>query len=60
MDKDRTAGALKQVKGSIKDAIGKVTGDAKTRAEGKAEKAEGAVQNAVGGGKDAPRNAADT
>lgn len=57
MDKDRIAGAAKQVKGSIKDAIGKVTGDTKTQAEGKAEKAEGKVQNTVGSGKDAVRDA---
>ena len=59
MDKDRIAGAAKQVKGSIKDAIGKVTGDTETQAEGKAEKFEGKVQNTVGGGKDAMRDAAD-
>jgi uncharacterized protein YjbJ (UPF0337 family) len=32
-----------------------VTGDAKTQAEGTAEKAEGKVQNTVGGTKDAAR-----
>jgi len=52
MDKDRIDGAAKQVSGSIKDAVGKVTGDTKTQAEGKAEKAEGKVQNTVGGFKD--------
>jgi len=34
MDKDRIAGAAKQVKGSVKEAIGKVTGDAKTQDRG--------------------------
>ena len=29
MDKDRIAGAAHQVKGSVKESIGKVTGDAK-------------------------------
>ena len=38
MDKDRVAGAAKQVKGTVKEGVGKVTGDAKTKAEGKAEK----------------------
>jgi uncharacterized protein YjbJ (UPF0337 family) len=33
--------------------VGKVTGDAKTQAEGAAEKAAGKVQNTVGGAKDA-------
>jgi uncharacterized protein YjbJ (UPF0337 family) len=34
-----------------------VTGDAKIEAEGTAEKAEGKVQNSVGGVKDAVRDA---
>jgi len=55
MDKDRIEGAAKQVKGSIKEAVGKVTGDKKTQAEGVAEKAAGKVQNSVGGAKDAAR-----
>jgi len=38
MDKDRIAGSAKQAKGSVKEAIGKVTGDTKTQAEGAAEK----------------------
>jgi uncharacterized protein YjbJ (UPF0337 family) len=59
MDKDRIAGAAKQVKGSIKEAIGKVSGDAKTQAEGAAEKAAGKAQNTAGGAKDAVREVAD-
>jgi uncharacterized protein YjbJ (UPF0337 family) len=55
MDKDRVEGAAHQVKGAVKEAVGKVTGDAKTQAEGAAEKAAGKVQNAVGGAKDAIR-----
>jgi uncharacterized protein YjbJ (UPF0337 family) len=58
MDKDRVAGAAHQVKGAVKEAVGRVTGDAKTRAEGAAEKAAGKVQNAIGGAKDAIRDAA--
>jgi uncharacterized protein YjbJ (UPF0337 family) len=57
MDKDRIEGAAKQAKGSVKDAVGKVTGDAKLQSEGKADKAEGKVQNAIGGAKDAVREA---
>jgi uncharacterized protein YjbJ (UPF0337 family) len=57
MDKDRIDGAAKQVKGSIKEAVGKVTGDSKTQAEGVAEKAAGKLQNSVGGAKDAARDA---
>lgn len=46
---------MKQAKGSVKDAAGKVTGDAKLQAEGKVDKATGRIQNAVGGIKDAVR-----
>jgi uncharacterized protein YjbJ (UPF0337 family) len=53
MDKDRIEGAAKQVKGTIKEAIGKVTGDAKIQAEGVAEKTAGKIQSGVGGAKDA-------
>jgi len=59
LDKDRVAGAAKQVKGSIKETIGKVTGDSKTQAEGAAEKVEGKVQNTVGGLKDKARELLD-
>ena len=59
MDKDRIAGAAKQAKGAIKDAAGKVTGDTKLQAEGKADKAGGKVQNTVGGAKDTARDALD-
>jgi uncharacterized protein YjbJ (UPF0337 family) len=57
MDKDRIEGSAKQAKGALKEAFGKVTGDAKTEASGKADKAEGKIQNAVGGAKDAARDA---
>ena len=57
MDKDRVEGIGKQVKGAVKDAAGKVTGDAALQAEGKADKAEATVQNAVGGAKDKVRDA---
>jgi uncharacterized protein YjbJ (UPF0337 family) len=52
MDKDRVAGSAKQVKGSIKQAVGKAVGDAKLESEGKADQIEGKVQNVVGGIKD--------
>ncbi len=59
MDKDRIAGAGKQMKGEVKEAAGKLTGDAKLRAEGKSDKLEGKIQNAAGSAKDAVRDAAD-
>jgi uncharacterized protein YjbJ (UPF0337 family) len=56
MDKDRMEGIAKQAKGSMKEAGGKLTGDAKLKAEGKLDKAEGKVQNAVGSAKDKLRD----
>lgn len=58
MDKDRIAGTAKQAKGAVKEAAGKLTGDAKLQSEGKADKVAGKVQNAAGGMKDAIRDAA--
>jgi uncharacterized protein YjbJ (UPF0337 family) len=57
MDKNRVEGVADKAKGYIKEAAGKLTGDAKLQAEGKADKAGGAVKNAVGGGADAIRDA---
>jgi uncharacterized protein YjbJ (UPF0337 family) len=59
MDNDRIKGMGDQAKGAVKDAAGKLTGDAKLQAEGKADKLKGKVENAVGGAKDAIREAAD-
>jgi uncharacterized protein YjbJ (UPF0337 family) len=53
MDKDRIVGAAKEIKGSIKQTIGKTVGDAKLQSDGKADQVEGKVQNAIGGLKDA-------
>ena len=52
MNKDRIAGAAKDIRGSVKEAIGKAVGDAKLQADGRADQVEGKVQNAVGGLKD--------
>jgi hypothetical protein len=57
MDKDRIIGAAKEAKGAAKVAVGKVTGDAKLQAEGRADRAEGKVQNAIGGLSDTVRDA---
>jgi len=57
MDNDRIKGAANQAKGAMKDAAGKVTGDAKLQADGKADKLKGKIQNAAGGVKDSLREA---
>ena len=49
MDKDRIAGSAKEIKGAVKQVAGKALGDAKLEADGKADRIEGKVQNAVGG-----------
>jgi uncharacterized protein YjbJ (UPF0337 family) len=56
MDKDRIEGAAKQVKGTIKEAVGKITGDTKIEAEGVTDKAAGQVQSGFGKAKDAVRD----
>lgn len=56
MDKDRIAGKAKEVKGTIKEGVGKVTGNEETEAEGKVEKTTGKVQGKVGEAKDAVRD----
>ena len=55
-DHDRVEGAAKNLGGNIKEAAGKVTGDEKLKAEGRADQVEGKVQNAVGGLKDTLRD----
>jgi uncharacterized protein YjbJ (UPF0337 family) len=57
MDKDRIEGSAKQAGGAIKETVGKATGDTKLQTEGATDKAAGKVQNAVGGLKDAVRDA---
>jgi uncharacterized protein YjbJ (UPF0337 family) len=57
MDKEHVKGAADKVKGAVKDAAGKMTGDQKMQAEGKMDKAKGAAHNAAGDVKDAARDA---
>lgn len=49
MNNDRIEGAAKQATGTVKEVAGKILGDAKLESDGKAEKIEGKIQNAVGG-----------
>jgi uncharacterized protein YjbJ (UPF0337 family) len=57
MDKDRVIGSAKQIKGTVKEVVGKAVGDAKLESEGKADNLEGKVQNAIGGLKDTVKDA---
>ncbi len=56
-DKDRVEGSAKNIGGKIKEGFGKLTGDSKTQADGRADQAEGKLQNTVGGIKDSVREA---
>ena len=57
MDEDRIDGAATQARGSVKEAISKVTGEKTTQAEGTAEKTAGKVEGEAGKAKDAVRDA---
>ncbi len=43
VDKDRVAGSANQAAGKVKEWAGKVTGDSKTEAEGKADQVKGKI-----------------
>jgi len=55
-DHDRVEGAARNIGGKIKEAAGKLTGDEKLKAEGRADQVAGKVQNAIGGLKDTLRD----
>lgn len=59
MDKDRVEGLGHEIKGAVKEIIGKVTGDTATEAEGKGEKIGGKAQGTFGSAKDTVRDALD-
>ena len=59
MDKDRIAGSAKDFAGKVEGAVGGLTGDAKTQAEGRAREAAGTMQNLYGQAKDAASDVAD-
>ena len=57
MHKDEMKGAAKDAKGSVKEGVGKATGDRRMEAEGASERMAGKMQKGVGRMKDAARNA---
>lgn len=56
MDKDRIAGAAKDIAGKVEGAFGKVTDDPEMELSGRAHEAAGTAQNAFGQAKDAVRD----
>ena len=57
MDKDRIKGVAQKIKGNIKEAVGKMTGNKKLQTDGKIDNAAGNVRKAVGEAKDVVRDA---
>ena len=59
MGKHWSASAADQIRASVKEAIGKITGNTKLEAEGAKEKADGKAQGVAAGakalGRDAPK-----
>lgn len=56
MDEDRFKGAAQQAGGKIEGAIGSMTGDQKTKAEGYVDDVAGSAQRTYGQAKDAVRD----
>lgn len=57
MDEDRMKGSVQKIAGDVKVAAGKATGDQKLQAEGRSDQVGGKIRNAIGGIKDALRQA---
>lgn len=57
VNKDQVSGVAKQVKGAVKEAAGKATGNRRTQAEGTADKVAGKVQKAYGDAKQKVKDA---
>ena len=59
VDENRVEGAWDKLKGNVKEGVGKLTGDEKLQAEGKADQVKGSAESTVGGAKDTIRDALD-
>ncbi len=59
MDEEHGKSLLDKAKGAVKEAAGKLTGNEKLEAEGKADKAAGTAHEKVGDVKDAGKSVAD-
>jgi uncharacterized protein YjbJ (UPF0337 family) len=54
------AGTTDKVKGAVKEGAGKLTGDKRTEAEGKTDRAKGAVKGAAQDAKSAAKGVGDS
>ena len=59
MDPDRIQGTVKNAFGQGESAVGDLTGNSRTQADGVIDRASGAAQNAYGRAKDVARDALD-
>jgi len=60
MDANRVEGTMKNVSGKVEEGVGRITGNARTRAEGVAKQAAGTAQDLYGQTADAARETALT
>ena len=56
---NKAKATAKNIEGKIQEAVGDITGDTKTQAEGKAKQAEASVQHSVENVKDAAKDILD-
>ena len=59
MDENRTSGTAKNLGGKVEEGFGRVTGDAKTKAQGQMKQAEGSIQDLYGQAVDATEDTID-
>ena len=59
MTDDRLSGSAKNISGQVEEGFGRVTGDEKTRLQGKAKQVEGTLQDVYGQVKETTADAAD-
>jgi uncharacterized protein YjbJ (UPF0337 family) len=59
MDENRTSGTAKNLGGKVEEGFGRVTGDAKTKAQGQMKQAEGSIQDLYGQAVDAAEDTID-
>ncbi len=60
MDEDRIAGTARNLGGQVEEGVGRLTGDLRTQAKGKADQALGTAQDMYGQAADAARDTAAT
>ncbi len=59
MDENPTSGTAKNLEGKVEEGFARVTGDAKTKAQGQMKQAEGSIQDSYGQAVDAAEDSID-